>query len=393
MRIKDWSVSAVTAGFLAVLVSYSGPLLIFYQAAMVANVPHDVIASWVWGISIGAGVAGVLLSWLFRAPVVTAWSAPGTALLVTLFPETTLNEAVGAYLTAAAILFAIGISGSFDKLIRLIPRGIAFGMMAGILFPFGVKAFQAAGNVPLLAFGMIGAYVVCKRFFPRYVLVLVLLVGIALAVAGGKTQLGNVHLQFTTPQFIAPEWTLSSIFSLAIPLVLVSLTGQFLPGMAILNSAGYNVPARPIFATTSMMSAIVALSGGITITIAAITAALCTGSDAHENPGKRYVAGIANGIFYLVGGCFAGSIVLLFTALPIAFVAILAGLALVGAIMSNLMGVVGEASHREASIITFLVTASGMTFHGLGSAFWGVVIGLFAYAILHHPWGTEAAVP
>lgn len=165
MHIKDWSFSAVIAGFLAVLVSYSGPLVIFYQAALVANVPHDVIASWVWGISIGAGVAGVLLSWLFRAPVITAWSAPGTALLVTLFPEMTLNEAVGAYLTAAAILFAIGISGTFDKLIRLIPRGIAFGMMAGILFPFGIKAFQAAGSVPLLAFGMIGVYVVCKRFF------------------------------------------------------------------------------------------------------------------------------------------------------------------------------------------------------------------------------------
>lgn len=219
-----------------------------------------------------------------------------------------------------------------------------------------------------------------------------LLAGIALTVAGGATRLENVHLQFTMPQFIAPEWTLSSTFSLAIPLVLVSLTGQFLPGMAILQGAGYTVPARPIFAATSIMSAIVALFGGITIVIAAITAALCTGSDAHENPGKRYIAGIANGIFYLVGGCFAGSIVLLFTALPGAFIAILAGLALVGAIMANLMGAVGEASHREASIITFLVTASGMTFQGLGSAFWGVIIGLFTYAVLHRPWRTEAVV-
>jgi len=169
---------------------------------------------------------------------------------------------------------------------------------------------------------------------------------------------------------------------LALPLVLVSMTGQFLPGMAILHSAGYKIPARPIIAVTSLASLVVAFFGGITIVIAAITAALCTGKDAHENPEKRYVAGIANGVFYLIGGSFAGSIVLLFTALPKAFVAVLAGLALIGAITANLMGAINEADHREASIITFLATASGMTYLGLGSAFWGVVIGTLAYFVL-----------
>ncbi|NTV72094.1 MAG: benzoate/H(+) symporter BenE family transporter [Azonexaceae bacterium] len=386
---KDWSISAITAGFLAVLISYSGPLIIFYQAAQVANVPTEMVASWVWGISIGAAVSGILLSWLLKAPIVTAWSAPGTALLVTLFPAITLGEAVGAYLIAALIILAIALSGYFDKLMRHIPRGIAYGMMAGILFPFGVNAFKSAGSMPLLTFGMITAYLLLKRFYPRYFLILVLLVGIALAGFTGA-DLSGVEISLTTPLFTAPEWSISATLSLAIPLVLVSMTGQFMPGMAILHGAGYKIPARPIITVTSLVSLVVAFSGGITIVIAAITAALCTGKEAHENPDKRYVAGIANGVFYLIGGSFAGSIVLLFTALPKAFVAVLAGLALIGAIMANLMGAINEADHREASVITFLATASGMTFLGLGSAFWGVVIGVAAYFVLHKKWGVVA---
>ncbi|MGS0756116.1 benzoate/H(+) symporter BenE family transporter, partial [Roseateles sp. GG27B] len=178
--------------------------------------------------------------------------------------------------------------------------------------------------------------------------------------------------------------------SLALPLVLVSVTGQFLPGMAILRGSGYGVAARPLIITTSLASVGVAFFGGITIVIAAITAALCTGKDAHEDPHKRYVAGIANGVFYLVGGCFAGTIILFFAALPKALIAVLAGLALLGAIGGSLAGALSEAEHREASVITFLATASGMTFWGLGSAFWGVVIGAVAYLLLHKPLASPA---
>jgi len=190
-------------------------------------------------------------------------------------------------------------------------------------------------------------------------------------------------LTLTKPVFIAPEWTWHTTLSLAIPLVVVSLTGQFLPGMAILRVSGYSTPAQPIITVTSLASIVVAFFGGITIVIAAITAALCTGKDAHENPDKRYVAGIANGVFYLLGGLFSGTIVMLFTALPKEFVAVLAGLALIGAISVNVLGAVQEEDHREASMITFLATASGMSFLGLGSAFWGIVIGSFAYLILN----------
>jgi len=380
---SDWSVSAIAAGFLAVLISYSGPAVIFFQAADVAHVSGDMIASWIWGISIGAGVSGILLSWALKVPVITAWSAPGTALLITLFPAITLNQAVGAYITAAVIIFLIGVSGSFDNIMRRIPPGIAAGMMAGILFQFGVNAFKSATTMPTLTFGMVVAYVVFRRLVPRYSIVLVLISGVILAMLLGTTNIGGLELQLTTPVFITPEWTWGTTLSLAFPLVLVSLTGQFLPGMAILHLSGYRVPARPIIAATSLASLGVAFFGGITIVVAAITAALCTGKDAHEDPAKRYIAGIANGVFYLIGGTFAGTIVMVFTALPKEFIAVLAGLALIGAIAANITAVVREEDHREASVITFLATASGMSFLGLGSAFWGVVIGGFAYLVLN----------
>ncbi len=380
---QDFSISAVTAGFLAVLISYSGPLIIFFQAAQSAEVSTALMTSWVWAISVGAALSGILLSWWLKVPVVTAWSAPGTALLVTLFPELSLNQAVGAYLTAGVVIFLIGVSGWFDRIVQAIPKGIACAMMAGILFQFGVGAFKAVESMPALALGMIAAYLVLKRLFPRYCLVLLLIVGVALSVGLEDANLQGIELSLAAPLFIAPEWTWSATLSLAIPLVLVSLTGQFLPGMAILRSSGYHTPAKPLIAVTGLASLAVACFGGITIVIAAITAALCTGKDAHESPDKRYVAGIANGVFYLLGGCFAGTIILLFTSMPKAFVAVLAGLALIGAITSNVMGAVHEAEHREASMITFLATASGMSFFGLGSAFWGVVLGALAYLVLH----------
>ncbi|MBB3184903.1 benzoate membrane transport protein [Halomonas fontilapidosi] len=383
--LKDVSIPAITAGFVAVLVSYSGPLAIFFQAAQSAEISTTMMTSWVWAISIGAAVSGIALSLWLKVPVVTAWSAPGTALLVTLFPGLSLNEAVGAYLTAAAVIFLIGITGSFDCIIQAIPPGIASAMMAGILFQFGVGVFVSLEAVPALTLGMILTYLVFKRLTPRYSLVALLLVGVGLAVAVEDASLEGVTLSLANPQFIRPEWTWNATLSLAIPLVLVSLTGQFLPGMAIMRSAGYNTAARPIVTLTSLTSLVTAFFGGITTVIAAITAAICTSKEAHEDPDKRYVAGVANGVFYLIGGTFAGTIVLLFTSLPGEFVAVLAGLALIGAITSNLSAFATHKDHLEASVITFIATASGMSFLGLGSAFWGVVVGALAHALLHRP--------
>lgn len=379
---RDLSLSAVAAGFLAVLISYAGPLVIVFQAAQAAQVSPDMTASWVWAISVGAGLSGIVLSLWLKAPVITAWSAPGTALLITLFPSLSLNEAVGAYLTAAVLIGLIGLTGSFDRLMRHLPPAIASGMLAGILFQFGARAFKAVEAAPVLGLGMLAGYLVFKRLWPRYHVVAVLALGLALTAALGQWPERALPWRLTMPQLITPAWSWASTLSLALPLVLVSLSGQFLPGMAILRTAGYATPARPILAVTSLGALLTAPFGGITTVLAAITAALCTGREAHADPSRRYVAGVANGLFYLLAGSLGGSLIALFMALPPVLVSVLAGLALLGAIGANLTALVQDAAHREAGLVTFLATASGLNFLGLASAFWGVVFGGAAYVLL-----------
>ncbi|WP_151799321.1 benzoate/H(+) symporter BenE [Acinetobacter nosocomialis] len=379
---NDWSISATVAGFLAVLISYSGPLIIFFQAAQRAHVSIDMMVSWIWGISIGAAVSGIYLSIKYKTPVITAWSAPGTALLVTLFPNISLNETVAAYITSAIVIFLIGITGYFDKLLKWIPQDVAAGMMAGILFQFGIGLFTASDSMPFIVFSMLIVFLIAKRLMPRYTMVWVLAAGVLLSLILGKMNPVDVSFNLAIPQWISPEWTWNSTLNLAVPLILVSLTGQFLPGMAIMKLSGYDTPAKPIITVTSIASLAVACVGGITIVLASITAALCMGKDAHELKEKRYIAGIANGIFYILGGLFAGSIVMLFSLLPKELVAALAGLALLGAIATNISVAMKNDGQREAALITFLASASGMHFLGLSSVFWGICIGVIAHFIL-----------
>lgn len=390
---QDWSISATVAGFLAVLISYAGPMIIFFQAAQQADVSSSMMASWIWGSSIGAAITGIFLSIKFKAPIITAWSAPGTALLVALFPHISLNEVIAAYITSAVIILLIGMTGSFDKLLKWIPQGIAAGMMAGILFQFGVGLFKATDSMPYVVFGMLACFLLAKRFSPRYAIIWVLFSGILLSLFFGKMNPVAMSFSLAIPEFISPEWTWSSTLNFAIPLTIVSLTGQFLPGMAIIKLSGYDTSAKPILSVASIVSLAVAFVGGITIVLAAITAALCTGKDSHELKEKRYIAGIANGIFYILGGLFAGSIVMLFSLLPKELVAALAGLALLGAISTNITVAMKDESQRDAALITFLATVSGMHFLGLSSVFWGICIGMIAHLVLTKREPATAAQP
>lgn len=382
MRFKDFSLSAWVAGALAVLISYCGPLVIFIQAAQAGGMDARMLSSWIWAISMGAGLSGLLLSAWLRQPIITAWSAPGTALLLSLFPQISMAEVVGAYLTAAVLVIAIGLSGCFERIVQLIPRGIAAAMLAGILFQFGVQAFRASADMAPVVFAMLAAYLLGRRLWPRYAIVLVAGVGLAVATLLGETRLQLLEPVLASPVFVAPAFGWSAFFSFTLPLLLVSLTGQYLPGMSLLRLAGYQTPARAVLTGTGLASLLVACFGGISIVLASITAALCTGADAHADARRRYVAGIASGIFYLVGAALAGSIVLLFNAFPPAFIAALAGLALIGAIASNLELLAQERGTLEASVIAFLATASGMSLFGLGAAFWGVVLGIASHLVL-----------
>lgn len=369
---------------MAVLVSYSGPMAIFFQAAQSAEVSSEMMASWLWAVSIGAAITSIGLSTWLKIPVVTAWSAPGTVLLVTLFPELSLNEAVGAYITAALILLLIGITGLLDLVVRLIPRNVAAAMMAGILFSFGLKAFHSLQETPLVTVLMVLGWVLFKHLSRGYFLVMMTVLGFVLSLTLMDANLNQMRLELATPQWITPAWSWSSTLSLALPLVIVSLTGQFLPGFAILKTAGYQFPSRPIVCVLSLVSVPMAFFGGITTVIAAITASICTSEDAHPDPDKRYIAGVANGFFYLVGGIFAGSIVLFFHSFPATMIAIMAGLALLGAISTSLTTALADKQHLDAALVTFMTTTSGLTLWGIGSAFWGVVMGTAVYALSNY---------
>ena len=390
MNMKDFSVSAVIAGFLAVFVGFAGPLAIVFQAAELAGLSASITASWIWAISIGSGVAGLLLSYRMKMPVIGAWSTPGAALLVVSLPVLGIHQAVGAYIVSALLIFALGLSGAFTYLIERIPKGIIAAMLAGVLLNFGMKTFTSIQTSPMLVLSMVLVFLVSKRMAPRYATAVAMLVGTVLAVVNGETHLGQVTLALAMPEFIAPAWSWHAVLSLGFPLALVTLTGQHVPGLAVLKASGFTPNARPIVALFGLVSLLFAPFGAHAVNTSVVAASICTGSESHEDPAKRYVSGIAAGVIYIVVGLFGGALAQLLGAMPKELIVALAGLALIGSITTGLVGLVVNEDHRDASVITFLVAASGVTLLGLGAAFWSLVIGGIAYLILYRPWIARA---
>ncbi|MCE0917977.1 benzoate/H(+) symporter BenE family transporter [Pseudomonas sp. NMI760_13] len=381
---KDFSLSALVAGLIAVIISYAGPLIIVFQAADQAGLDNAATASWIWAISIGSGLTGLLLSWKLRVPVITAWSTPGAALLVSMLPSVSLAQAVGAYIVASLLIAVIALSGAFDKLMNRLPKAIAAAMLAGILFRFGAELFSSIRLQPVLVLSMLASYLLFKRLSPRYAILSVLIVGCGLAAGLGQLDTQALVLEMTIPTWTSPQWSWQAIVNISLPLALVSLTGQSVPGIAVLRTSGYQVPARPIVSVTALGSLLLAPFGCHGVNLAAITAAICTGREAHENPDKRYIAGMACGAFYLLMGSFGATLASVFAALPRELIAALAGLALFGAIANGLAGAMSDEKQREPALITFLVTASGMSLLGLGAAFWGLIFGLAAHFALSY---------
>lgn len=373
----------VIAGLISVLVNYGGTFILVFQAAKVAGLSPELTASWVWSVSIGVGVTGIILSGLSREPIITAWSTPAAAFLVTALAAVPYAEAIGAYLISALAFVLLGVSGLFDRVIRLIPPGVAAGLLAGILLQFGIKAFGGVGVDPILAGLLIGTYVILKRFTTRYAVPGILICGLVFLVAQDRIDLTVLTFQLAAPVFTMPVFSLNALLSVALPLFLITLTGQYMPGMLVLRNDGFMTSANPIVAITGLGSLLMAPFGSHAFNIAAITAAICTGPEAHENPKKRWLAGIAAGVFYIVVGIFGVTLAALFMVFPTTFISTLAGLALLGTIGGSLASAMADAQTREASLITFLAAAANITLMGIDGAFWGLVIGLGAYAVLN----------
>lgn len=379
--LNDASLPAIVAGSVATLISFAGPLVLVFQAAQ--GLPHALLESWVWTISIGSGLLGIVLSLRYKVPVVVAWSAPGSALLITLLPTVSFPEAVGAYLIASLATFTIGMSGTFDKIVARLPAGISAAMLAGILFGFAAKMFVVLPAQPLLVGAMFAAFFIGRRLSRRYAVVAVLVVGTLVSVLGGKLTGHVPSLQFTVPLWTTPRVSWQAVVNITLPLTVVALTGQWVPGMAVLRNSGYTrPPAGPLIAWSSAVSAVLAPFGCHGLNLAAITAAICTGHEAHADPEKRYVAGVAGGVLYLVLGCVAATVLSLFAMLPKELIAALAGLALFPTIANALAASMSDVQDRDAALVTFIVSASGMSLLGLGAAFWGLLFGLAAHALL-----------
>ena len=380
--LKDLSLSAIAAGFVTVLVGFASSAVIVFQAAQSLGASPEEISSWMWALGLGMGLTCIGLSLRYRMPVVTAWSTPGAAMLISSAAGLPLSDAIGAFLLSALLIAACGFSGFFERMISRIPVSLASGMLAGVLLRFGIDAFAAMKTQLGMVLTMFAVYLLARRLLPRYAVILTLLVGIVFAAALGLLHVEGLSLQLATPIFIAPTFSFAAIVGIALPLFIVTMASQNVPGVAVIRASGYPIPISPVVGWTGVTNLLLAPFGAFALNLAAITAAICMGREAHEDASRRYVAAVAAGVFYVVVGLFGATVAALFAAFPKELILAIAGIALLGTIGNSLAAALRDESDREPALVTFLVTASGLSLGGIGAAFWGLVAGVVTLLVL-----------
>jgi benzoate membrane transport protein len=378
---RFFGLSHLSAGFIAVLVGYTSSAAIVFQAATAAGASAAHISSWLLALGLGMSVTCIGLSLYFRSPVLTAWSTPGAALLATALIGLPMSEAIGAFIVASALITLCGVTGWFEAIMKHLPKSLAAAMLAGVLLRFGLGIFGSLQSEPLLVALMLAVYLAGRRFNSRYTIPLTFLAGLAWAAQGGLIHYEAVTLSLTQPIFTAPSFSWSTAIGVAIPLFIVTMASQNVPGIAVLRANGYSTPASPLIGWTGLTGLLLAPFGGFQFNLAAITAAICMSPEADPEPQRRYLAAVWAGVFYLITGILGATVASLFTALPKELVAAIAGIALLGTIGNSLTGALLNEKERDAALITFLVTASGLTLFGIGSAFWGLLLGLVVLKI------------
>lgn len=380
--IRDFSLSALVAGFVTVLVGYGSSAVIVFEAARASGAGPEGIGSWLWALGLGMALTCIGLSLRYRQPVVTAWSTPGAALLATTAVGLPLSEAIGAFVVAGVLATLAGVTGWFERMMSRVPVSLASGMLAGVLLRFGMDAFASMQTRFGLVLAMFAAYLAGRRWWPRYAVPGVLGLGLAVVGAGGQLDLSAVPLDLAYPVFTMPSFTAPAIIGVAIPLFVVTMASQNVPGVATMRACGYDAPVSPLIGWTGLATVLLAPFGGYMFNLAAITAAICMGREAHEDPRRRYMASVAAGGFYLIAGLFGATVAALLAAFPREGVLAVAGLALINTIGSGLAAATRDEAAREPAVVTFLITASGLSLFGIGSAFWGLVGGLVAQIVL-----------
>ncbi|MGP1615878.1 MAG: benzoate/H(+) symporter BenE family transporter, partial [Pollutimonas bauzanensis] len=379
--MRSGLISAASAALVATVAGVGGTLPIVLAAAQAVGATPEQASSWVSGLGLATAVSALVLSVRYRMPIITAWSTPGAALLVTGLSGLNMSQAIGAFLFASLLITICGVTGWFQRIMQYIPRHIAAAMLAGILVRFGMELFTAMQSQWALVGLMFAAFLLGRAWLPRYTVPLALAVGVAYAGMRGLLHLEVLNWTPAKPLLMMPDFSLSALVGVGIPLFIVTMTSQNVPGLAVLRANGYETPASPLISWTGFTGLLLGPFGGYSFNLAAITAAICMSKDADPDPRKRYMASVWAGAFYLTTGWFGATVVGLFTAFPAELVAAIAGLALLGTIGASLAGALADETGREAALVTFLSTASGLSFLGIGSAFWGLVLGIAVHLL------------
>jgi benzoate membrane transport protein len=374
-------VPAWTSAVIATVIGFGGTVALITQAMRTLGASVEQTGSAVTALCLGIGVSGAIFSVWLRMPVVTAWSTPGAALLAATTPALTWAQAVGAFLAAAAMMIVVGLVPLFETLAKRIPSSIAAAMLAGVLLPFCLNLFKLGTTEPLLILVLGATFVVARQHVPLYALLLVLAVGVVFTALRGAVQPLPQGATFGTLIPAAPNFDARIILSLGVPLFLVTLVAQNLPGLVVLSASGYHPNPGPLLWGTGLASLLMAPFGAHGVNLAAITAAICTNEEAHPDRTKRWTVGVLYALCYLLLAVFSPLLVRLFFALPNAVIVALTGIALIPALTSATSSMLTTTTERDAAIVTFLATGSGMTLFGLGSAFWGLVAGLSALGV------------
>jgi len=375
--------SHVISGFIAVLVGYTGGVAIVFQAIDAVGASQSQANSWMLVMGIGMGISTLILSLYYKMPILTAWSTPGAALLAVSLKGVTIEEAIGAFLLCGLLLALTGVTGWFERLARIIPDSIASAMLAGILFQFGLGIFTSMEIDTTMVALMCTAYLVGKRWWARFAIPLVLVVGAGYAgFAGLFAPVDGFQLSFAQPVFTMPIFSWPVLIGVGVPLYVVTMTSQNMPGVVVLKAAGYKTPVSTALTVTGLTTLILAPFGGYAFNLAAITAAICAGPQADDDPKTRYMASVVTGVVYLGVGIMGAAVISLFLIAPKTLVISIAGLALLNTIGNSLAVALQHRDESEAALVTFLVTVSGVSFFDIGAAVWGLLFGVIVLVTL-----------
>ncbi|UYI48175.1 benzoate/H(+) symporter BenE family transporter [Vibrio natriegens] len=380
---KLFNLSHLSAGFTAVLVGYTSSVVIIIQAATSAGATPSQIESWLLALGVTMGLTSIAYSWFYKTPILTAWSTPGAAMLVIASQQYELSVVIGSFVVSGGLILLTGLISPLSRALERIPPQLGTAMLGAILLPFCLGSFQAVSSTPITFLIMFAGFLLAKNTIPRYAMLVLLILGVVCAVAMEDATLNIEELSIAQPMWVTPGLDLGAVLNLSIPLYIITMLSQNLPGIAMMKSYHYDTPVKPILMGTGITNILSAPFGGFSVNLAAISAAICMTPEVDSDKTQRYRAVVWAGVFYLIAGVFATTVVAIFLSLPDEVTKILAGFALLGTLMMCLQSAFHDEGYRDSALFTFLITLSGISFLGVSATLWGLLVGIMHLRLTH----------